>query len=104
MVNCGSECGPAGAVPWRSRHVSRHRETVRHAILCTGGRNILSQFLRYRDGFSASDEDGTDYSRYHYYRTDPDGIMRLSTDIRFQNVRDEIDARWSNHWSLDDML
>lgn len=36
--------------------------------------------------------------------TDPDGIMRLSTDIRFQNVKDEIDARWSNHWSLDDML
>jgi ectoine hydroxylase-related dioxygenase (phytanoyl-CoA dioxygenase family) len=35
---------------------------------------------------------------------DPDGIMRLSTDIRFQNVRDEIDARWNNHWSLDDML
>lgn len=34
----------------------------------------------------------------------PDGIMRLSTDIRFQNVTDEIDARWSNHWSLDDML
>ena len=36
--------------------------------------------------------------------TDPNGIMRLSTDIRYQNVRDEIDARWSNHWSLDDML
>lgn len=36
--------------------------------------------------------------------TDPGGIMRLSTDIRFQNVADEIDARWSNHWSLDDML
>ena len=35
---------------------------------------------------------------------DPDGIMRLSTDIRFQNVADEIDARWSNHWTLDDML
>lgn len=35
---------------------------------------------------------------------DPDGIMRLSTDIRFQNVADEVDARWSNHWTLDDML
>jgi ectoine hydroxylase-related dioxygenase (phytanoyl-CoA dioxygenase family) len=33
-----------------------------------------------------------------------DGRLRLSTDIRFQNVRDEIDARWSNHWSLGDML
>lgn len=33
-----------------------------------------------------------------------DGRIRLSTDIRFQNVDDEIDARWGNHWSLDDML
>jgi hypothetical protein len=32
------------------------------------------------------------------------GIIRLSTDIRYQNVSDEIDARWNNHWSLDDML
>jgi ectoine hydroxylase-related dioxygenase (phytanoyl-CoA dioxygenase family) len=30
--------------------------------------------------------------------------MRLSTDIRYQRVRDEIDARWTQHWSLDDML
>lgn len=30
--------------------------------------------------------------------------IRLSTDIRYQNVDDEIDARWNNHWSLDDML
>lgn len=34
----------------------------------------------------------------------PHRRLRLSTDIRFQNVDDEIDARWSNHWSLDDML
>jgi ectoine hydroxylase-related dioxygenase (phytanoyl-CoA dioxygenase family) len=34
----------------------------------------------------------------------PDNRIRLSTDIRYQNVRDEIDARWTNHWSLDDML
>lgn len=33
-----------------------------------------------------------------------DGRLRLSTDVRYQNVRDEIDARWSNHWSLSDML
>lgn len=33
-----------------------------------------------------------------------DGRIRLSTDIRYQNVDDEIDARWANHWSLDDML
>ena len=36
--------------------------------------------------------------------TDPAGRMRLSTDIRYQNVRDEIDARWENHWTLGDML
>lgn len=35
---------------------------------------------------------------------DPQGRLRLSTDIRYQNVRDEIDARWANHWTLDDML
>jgi hypothetical protein len=35
---------------------------------------------------------------------DPDGVRRLSTDIRYQNIDDEIDARWGNHWTLDDML
>lgn len=35
---------------------------------------------------------------------DPLGRIRLSTDIRYQNVRDEIDARWQDHWSLGDML
>lgn len=34
----------------------------------------------------------------------PDGIMRLSTDIRYQRVRDEVDIRWNNHWSMEDML
>jgi ectoine hydroxylase-related dioxygenase (phytanoyl-CoA dioxygenase family) len=32
------------------------------------------------------------------------GRIRLSTDIRYQRVRDEIDPRWQNHWSFDDML
>jgi ectoine hydroxylase-related dioxygenase (phytanoyl-CoA dioxygenase family) len=35
---------------------------------------------------------------------DRQGRIRLSTDIRYQNVTDEIDARWANHWTLDDML
>ena len=30
--------------------------------------------------------------------------IRLSTDIRFQNVNDTIDTRWSNHWHEDDNL
>jgi ectoine hydroxylase-related dioxygenase (phytanoyl-CoA dioxygenase family) len=34
----------------------------------------------------------------------PDGRIRLSTDIRYQQVRAEIDARWNNHWSYEDML
>ncbi len=33
-----------------------------------------------------------------------EGRIRLSTDIRYQNIDDEIDARWSNHWTLEDML
>ena len=32
----------------------------------------------------------------------PDKRIRLSTDIRYQRVREEIDARWSDHWSFDD--
>jgi hypothetical protein len=32
----------------------------------------------------------------------PHGRMRLSTDIRYQRRRDEIDRRWQNHWSFDD--
>jgi ectoine hydroxylase-related dioxygenase (phytanoyl-CoA dioxygenase family) len=35
---------------------------------------------------------------------DPSGRMRLSTDIRYQPVRDRIDRRWGEHWSPDDML
>jgi ectoine hydroxylase-related dioxygenase (phytanoyl-CoA dioxygenase family) len=35
---------------------------------------------------------------------DAKGRIRLSTDIRYQNVQDEIDVRWNNHWSLSDML
>jgi hypothetical protein len=35
---------------------------------------------------------------------DTQGRIRLSTDIRYQRLREEIDMRWNNHWSLDDML
>jgi hypothetical protein len=30
--------------------------------------------------------------------------MRLFTGIRYQRRRDEIDRRWQDHWSFDDML
>lgn len=36
--------------------------------------------------------------------TDARGRMRLSTDIRYQLVKDNIDARWNDHWSPDDNL
>jgi ectoine hydroxylase-related dioxygenase (phytanoyl-CoA dioxygenase family) len=32
------------------------------------------------------------------------GIMRLSTDIRYQLKRDPIDGRWQNHWHINDGL
>jgi hypothetical protein len=35
---------------------------------------------------------------------DPDGRMRLSTDIRYQPVSEKIDPRWQNHWRDDDGL
>lgn len=35
---------------------------------------------------------------------DPDGTLRLSADIRFQDVRDEADPRWGQHWTADDGL
>ena len=35
---------------------------------------------------------------------DPLNRIRLSTDIRYQRVSDEIDVRWGNHWSLDEMV
>jgi ectoine hydroxylase-related dioxygenase (phytanoyl-CoA dioxygenase family) len=33
---------------------------------------------------------------------DARGRMRLSTDIRYQLVSDQIDPRWGNHWSPED--
>jgi Phytanoyl-CoA dioxygenase (PhyH) len=36
--------------------------------------------------------------------TDPNGRMRLSTDIRYQRKVDPIDARWQNDWRDDDGL
>lgn len=35
---------------------------------------------------------------------DPSRRIRLSTDIRFQSVRDRIDPRWQRDWSPDDGL
>jgi len=35
---------------------------------------------------------------------DKQGRMRLSTDIRYQRVRDEIDRRWTKDWQPDDGL
>jgi hypothetical protein len=36
--------------------------------------------------------------------TDPNNIMRLSTDIRYQPAFENIDPRWQNHWHENDGL
>lgn len=36
--------------------------------------------------------------------SDPGGVMRLSTDIRYQRVGDPIDWRWQEHWHDGDGL
>lgn len=36
--------------------------------------------------------------------TDPDGVMRLSTDIRYQRTSEPIDWRWQEHWHDQDGL
>jgi ectoine hydroxylase-related dioxygenase (phytanoyl-CoA dioxygenase family) len=33
-----------------------------------------------------------------------DNVMRLSTDIRYQLVNEQIDKRWADHWSTEDGL
>ncbi|MGY0231520.1 phytanoyl-CoA dioxygenase family protein [Longispora urticae] len=35
---------------------------------------------------------------------DPDGVIRLSTDIRYQAATAPIDRRWQNHWHDEDGL
>ncbi|APX32297.1 phytanoyl-CoA dioxygenase [Brachybacterium sp. P6-10-X1] len=35
---------------------------------------------------------------------DPNGVMRLSTDIRYQRSTDPIDWRWQDHWTDSDGL
>lgn len=35
---------------------------------------------------------------------DPHGVMRLSTDIRYQRTTDPIDWRWQEHWNDEDGL
>ena len=35
---------------------------------------------------------------------DPDHVVRLSTDIRYQRATEPIDARWQHHWSDTDGL
>lgn len=35
---------------------------------------------------------------------DPDGFVRLSTDIRYQRADQPIDLRWQNHWHDGDGL
>jgi ectoine hydroxylase-related dioxygenase (phytanoyl-CoA dioxygenase family) len=75
------------------------------------GKNLPEMAERFNSRWLMADYEAGDmvvHSAYMIHaasdNVDPLGRIRLSTDIRYQNVKDEIDARWSNHWSLDDML
>lgn len=75
------------------------------------GRDLPGMADRFDTRWLAADYEAGDIVLHSAYmihaatdNVDNDGRIRLSTDIRYQNVRHEIDARWSNHWSLDDML
>ena len=70
----------------------------RRARQPTAGRWLVADY-------EAGDVAAQQYMIHAATSTDnPAGRLRLSTDIRCQNVRDEIDGRWANHPSLDDML
>lgn len=75
------------------------------------GKDLPAMAERFNTRWLAADYEAGDmvvHSAYMIHastaNTDPAGRIRLSTDIRYQNVRDEIDARWGEHWSLEDML
>jgi ectoine hydroxylase-related dioxygenase (phytanoyl-CoA dioxygenase family) len=85
-----------------------------NAHMTEGGwisKDLLGMAERFDTRWLAADYEAGDvvlHSPYMIHAStmneDREGRIRLSTDIRYQNVSDEIDPRWANHWSLDDML
>jgi ectoine hydroxylase-related dioxygenase (phytanoyl-CoA dioxygenase family) len=75
------------------------------------GKNLSVLVSRYNTRWLVADYEAGDMVIHTSYmihaatqNMSAEGRLRLSTDIRYQRIRDEIDARWQNHWSLDDML
>ena len=75
------------------------------------GKDLGEMAERFNTRWLAADYEAGDmviYSPYMIHaatnNVDAAGRIRLSTDIRYQSVREEVDVRWNNHWSLDDML
>lgn len=74
------------------------------------GKNLAEMADRFDARWLIADYEAGDLMLHSAYmihastmNTHPTNI-RLSTDIRYQRVRDEIDARWQQHWTLNDML
>lgn len=74
-------------------------------------KNLPDMAERFRSRWLIADYEAGDmvvHSPYMIHaatdNNDSEKRLRLSTDIRYQRVDDEIDARWNNHWTLSDML
>jgi len=75
------------------------------------GKDLAALVSRYHSRWLVADYEAGDMVVHTSYmihaatqNNSGEGRMRLSTDIRYQRIRDEIDARWQKHWTLDDML
>lgn len=75
------------------------------------GKDLSALVSRYKSRWLVADYEAGDMAIHTSYmihaatqNNSHEGRMRLSTDIRYQRIRDEIDARWQKHWALDDML
>lgn len=75
------------------------------------GKDLSALVKRYNTRWLVADYEAGDMVVHTSYmihaatqNSSSENRMRLSTDIRYQRIREEIDARWQNHWSLDDML
>jgi ectoine hydroxylase-related dioxygenase (phytanoyl-CoA dioxygenase family) len=84
----------------------------KHMSLTGGiGKDLSALVSRYNSRWLVADYEAGDMVIHTSYmihaatqNNSSEGRMRLSTDIRYQRIRDEIDARWNNHWTLEDML
>lgn len=84
----------------------------KHMSLTGGiGKDLSALVSRYNTRWLVADYEAGDMVIHTSYmihaatqNNNHEGRIRLSTDIRYQRIRDEIDARWNNHWTLDDML